>query len=367
MIPSNLPTLITRSLFKANWQYALIGLTAGLALSMLNMVFTGQLIPVRKLFFYLTFSIFITICTANCLFIFEYYIKPEKIGRWQLIIIYYFCNFVGMFVGTELAYFVLSCLYGVPFHFLTHYDDYKLSPIIVIIASTLIYLYQNQRYMMQLRLQEKELDMIKLKELKTKAELQTLQSRINPHFLYNALNSIASLSITDGKKSEQMTLLLSKLFRYSLDSQHDHLITIAEEVEIMNTYLDIEKIRFGNRIRFEVLVESGCNVLTVPRFLLQPLVENALKHGLKKVVDHGLLRVSIGCSHEYIHIQVIDNGTNFPEELHIGYGLQGTYEKLNLIYGSNNYQLQIINTPVKQISITLPIKPKHSGLNNQIN
>jgi len=366
MPPSKLPTLITSSLIKANWQYALIGLSTGLALSMLHTVFTGQLVSARKLFFYLAFSIFITVSIANCLFVFEHYIKPKKIGKWQLIIIYYLCNFVGMFIGTEIAYFVLSSVFGVPFHFLTHYNDYKLSPIIAVIASTLIYLYQNQRSIMHLRLQEKELDVIKLKELKTKAELQTLQSRINPHFLYNALNSIASLSITNGKKSEEMTLLLSKLFRHSLDSQQHNLITIAEEVEIMNAYLAIEKVRFGNRITFEVNVTPDCNSLTIPRFLLQPLVENALKHGLKNVIDHGQLCVNIDCENNKIHIQIIDNGAGFPEQLDMGYGLQSTYEKLNLIYGEN-YQLQVINEPIKHISIKLPISTENLSHNNQTN
>ena len=350
----NLPPLIDASLAKANGQYLLIGLAVGLVLSMLHTVFTGQWIAPKNVLFYLAFSVAITICIANSLYLFEHYIKPQRISRWQRVVGYYGCNLIGMFVGIELAYWVLSSILGAPFHFLTHYDDYKLTPIIVVIVGTLIFLYQTKRSALYRRLQEKELDVIRLKQLTTDAELKSLQARMNPHFLYNSLNAIAGLTMTDPGKAEEMTLQLSRLFRYSMGSQHSNTITVREEIDILNTYLAIEKVRFGDRIRFDVTVDDACRMLTIPRFLLQPLVENALKHGLKDTLQQGELSVSITRTDQELMISVADNGSPFPDSLQLGYGLQSTYDKLNLLYGSH-HQIQLINQPHKHIQITLPV------------
>jgi sensor histidine kinase YesM len=350
----NLPPLIDASLAKANGQYLLIGLVVGLVLSMLQTVFTGKWIAPKNMLFYLAFSITITICIANSLYVFDRYIRSQRISRWQLIVGYYVCNLVGMFVGTELAYWVLSSMLGEPFHFLTHYDDYKLTPIIVAIVGTLIFLYQTKRSVLHRRLQEKERDMIQLRQLTTDAELKSLQARMNPHFLYNSLNAIAGLTMTDPGKAEEMTLQLSRLFRYSMGSQHSNTITVREEVDILTTYLAIEKVRFGDRIRFDVTVEEDCRMLTIPRFLLQPLVENALKHGLKDTLQLGELLVAITRVGQELMISVADNGSPFPDSLQLGYGLQSTYDKLNLLYG-NHHQIQLINQPYKHIKIIFPV------------
>ncbi|GAB3758418.1 sensor histidine kinase [Spirosoma pomorum] len=346
--------LINASLYQANGQYLFIGLAVGLMLSLLQTVFTGHWITPKNLLFYLAFSVAISISIANSLYLFEHCIKTRNINQWQRIAGYYLCNLAGMFVGIELAYWVLSSLLGAPFHFLTHYDDYKLTPIIVFIVSTLNLVYHTKRSALQMRLQEKELDVIRLKQLTTDAELKSLQARMNPHFLYNSLNAIAGLTMTNPEKAEEMTLQLSKLFRYSMGSQHSNSITVQEEIDILNTYLAIEKVRFGDRIRFDVTVDDNCQLVTIPRFLLQPLVENSLKHGLKDILQRGELLVSVTRTAYELVINVADNGIPFPDSLQLGYGLQSTFDKLNLLYGSN-HQIQLVNPPDKCVRIVLPI------------
>ena len=130
-------------------------------------------------------------------------------------------------------------------------------------------------------LNEKELELSRLRELKTKAELDALHSKVNPHFLYNALNSIADLSITDGKKARKMTVALADLFRYSINYSNNNYSTVKEEVEMTEVYLQIEKIRFEDKLNYTVNVDDELGHYLVPRFILQPLVENAVKHGLK--------------------------------------------------------------------------------------
>src|SRR5689334_16319209 len=102
------------------------------------------------------------------------------------------------------------------------------------------------------KLDEKELEVARLQQLKAKAELDALHSKINPHFLYNALNSIADLAITDGKKARKMTIALADLFRYSINSSDHNYSTLKEEVEMTRVYLEIEKIRFEDQLNYSI-------------------------------------------------------------------------------------------------------------------
>src|SRR5437762_11783942 len=130
------------------------------------------------------------------------------------------------------------------------------------------------------KLNEKDLEVSKLQALKNKAELDALHSKINPHFLYNALNSIADLSITDGKKAREMTVALADLFRYSINYSNHNYSTTKEELEMTEAYLEIEKIRFEDQLIYFISSSNDVNHYLVPRFMLQPIVENAIKHGL---------------------------------------------------------------------------------------
>jgi LytS/YehU family sensor histidine kinase len=152
-----------------------------------------------------------------------------------------------------------------------------------------------------------------------------------------------------------MTIKLSTLFRNSINQGQESMIKIKDEVQIVKTYLEIEKVRFGDRIDFQFDVDEETMAYLVPRFLLQPLVENALKHGLAQMADDGKLKISINKIDNRLRIAVSDNGKEFPKELEVGYGLQSTYDKLNLLYGQD-YDLHILNEPEKQIEILLPLR-----------
>ncbi len=201
-------------------------------------------------------------------------------------------------------------------------------------------------------LQEKELELAKQKELKFKSDLNALQARINPHFLYNALNSLASLAHIDASKTEQMALSLSKLFRYNINKDSDHYATIRDEVEMTGIYLEIEKNRFDDKMDYSIEVENPLNDFVVPRFILQPLAENAVKHGISKITTGGIIRISIFEKDGKVMIEIYDNGPDFPGGLISGYGLQNTYEKLKLLY-KKPFEIEFINTPEKKLVIML--------------
>jgi sensor histidine kinase YesM len=203
-----------------------------------------------------------------------------------------------------------------------------------------------------------ELEIVKLNGLRVKDKLEALQSKINPHFLYNALNSIADLSITDGKKGREMTLALSDLFRYNIDQSENICCTVEDEVQMAITYLNIEKIRFEDKLSYECHIQPGTEKYLIPKFLLQPLVENAVKHGLKKRTSCCVIKIETELYDDALQIKIYDNGPAFMEDLTPGFGMKNVMEKLELIY-PNRYELAFLNTPEKHILIIIKKLVKH--------
>lgn len=202
----------------------------------------------------------------------------------------------------------------------------------------------------QRKFDEKELELSRLRELKTKAELDALHSKVNPHFLYNALNSIADLSITDGKKARKMTVALADLFRYSINYSNNNYSSVKEEVEMAEVYLQIEKIRFEDQLSYHVNVEDEVMHYLVPRFVLQPLMENAVKHGLKATGKMTEINLGIKLEDGVLVMRINDNGPLFTGELRPGYGVKSVYDKLDLLF-PGGYEIHFGNEPRKEVVI----------------
>jgi two-component system, LytTR family, sensor kinase len=197
---------------------------------------------------------------------------------------------------------------------------------------------------------EKDVELSRLKEAKAEAEVKMLQSQINPHFLYNALNSIASLAHTDADKTEKMALSLSDLFRHSINRKGKKVNTLGDELSLVRNYLEIEQIRFGDRLDFSIDVEPDLLALEIPMFILQPLVENAIKHGISKTEGKGEIVLKVNKKDKGILISVQDNGPDFPEGLVSGHGLQTVYNLLRFSYG-DKAEISWRNHPKKEITI----------------
>lgn len=222
----------------------------------------------------------------------------------------------------------------------------------LLVANTFLYVLQQGRQLTR-KLSEQEYQLLNLEKLKTRAELDALQAKINPHFLYNALNSIASLVHDDPDKAEEMTLLLSKLFRYSTGRDGELFASLADELEMVKTYLQVEQVRFGSRLTFSVEVaDPALSALKLPQFLLQPIVENAIKHGIAKRADMGRIDVRIYEKDKELHLCVHDNGPAFPDDMSGGYGLRSIQDKLKLLYG-DDARVELQNWPLKQVLISI--------------
>jgi two-component system LytT family sensor kinase len=191
------------------------------------------------------------------------------------------------------------------------------------------------------RLQEQE-------KLLMAARVEALASQINPHFLFNTLTSISSLIRSQPETARMLIVKLSGLLRRLLRSQ-EHFVTLREELEAIDEYLDIETIRFGPRLRIEKSIDPASLDIVVPSMLLQPLVENSIKHGLEPRVGEGRITIRSTLQNGHAIIDVIDNGVGVgPGQANrvkgSGIGLRNVNERLQVIYGSN-YQLQLDSVP----------------------
>ncbi len=169
------------------------------------------------------------------------------------------------------------------------------------------------------------------------AELKALRAQINPHFLFNALNSIAALIRARPDEAEAVTESLADLFRYSLRASKQPLVTLEDELESVKLYLAIEKVRFRERLRVAIDVPEKLLKASVPSLLLQPLVENAIKHGASKVEGNFFIHLSATETEKQIELIVHDSGNGFDLSLgeamfKKGTGLQNVRERLSLLF-----------------------------------
>lgn len=185
-------------------------------------------------------------------------------------------------------------------------------------------------------------------------QLEALHAKVNPHFLYNSLNSIAGLALVDGEKTRRMALALSRFFRYSMNREQTNLIAFSEDIEMTKTYLEIEKIRFEDQLNFRINVDDDSKTALVPRMLLQPLAENCIKHGWKDNLTPLFIEINSSITGNKLILSVKDNGSPFSNEFIPGYGIKSTYDKLELLF-PHRYTVEIIKEPEKEICITIDI------------
>ncbi len=182
-------------------------------------------------------------------------------------------------------------------------------------------------------LQEKLLHEIELKASIKEAELNYLKAQINPHFIFNSLNSISSLTITKPEKAQDMILKLSDYLRYSLKQSSTQLSDLRTEMDNIRLYLEIEKIRFGDRLTVRMEVSEELLQQTIPNMILQPLLENAIKHGVQSMTESTSIHIQVLQMEGYLRIQISnDYDPEMPSRKGAGIGLQSVQDRLRLIY-----------------------------------
>jgi sensor histidine kinase YesM len=265
---------------------------------------------------------------------------------------------VAGFAGTEIGYLILRFgFFSGQFDIGSHIRLLLLNLILATVFGSAAALYISLRgtaERMARKLKEKEMNEERLERLKTRAELDALQAKINPHFLFNTLNSIASLISENPAAAESTVEKLAELFRYTLQRSGNGTVRLSEELEIVRSYLEIEKVRFGDRLRFAIRADESLNDFQIPPLLIQPLVENSIKHVVAGEPLGGSVDVDVTRGTESCVIAVSDSGKGFSETGEDpGFGLKSIRERLSLAYG-DRASLRV-QEGAPQIQITIPL------------
>ena len=190
------------------------------------------------------------------------------------------------------------------------------------------------------------------------ARLAALTSQINPHFLFNTLNSVSSLIRTDPHQARLMVLKLSRILRRLL-RKHENYSPLRDELDFIEDYLSIEVARFGEKLRFVKEVDAQSLDMLVPSMLLQPLIENCVKHGLSSKVEGGTIRLGTRRMDGRLHLVVEDDGVGIPEAklatlLEQGIGVSNVNERLKVLFGAD-YRMWIDSHPGKGTRIEIEV------------
>jgi LytS/YehU family sensor histidine kinase len=203
--------------------------------------------------------------------------------------------------------------------------------------------------------------MARQNEALSKAQLAALRRQIEPHFMYNALNSIAGL-VRDDRNDDAVNMIvgLSEFLRRASEDSHRAQVTLLEEVEYLQRYLQIQKVRFGERLQVSVEIPAELLRAQVPNLLLQPLVENAIKHGIAKRVAGGTVRVA-GARHDNtLCLSVYNDGPSLPtgwETTHTGVGIGNLRTRLQILHGTESgLQLRGANPGGVEVVVRLPFR-----------
>ena len=203
-----------------------------------------------------------------------------------------------------------------------------------------------QAYLYQQRYLSAELRMERLERNFAAARLNSLRMQLDPHFLFNALNTISAQVEREPRLARRMIEHLGELLRLSLSSQGRSVLALADELVVLDHYLAIQKIRFGNTLRVEIDVPADVAQALVPSMFIQPLVENAIRHGLAPRAGGGSIVITAARAGEELHVRVLDDGVGLPpgwsSESHAGLGLSITRERIAGLYphGSSHFSIQ---------------------------
>ncbi|MBE9517204.1 MAG: histidine kinase, partial [Bacteroidetes bacterium] len=222
---------------------------------------------------------------------------------------------------------------------------------LIYLVLVLIYYLVSNNQKLQERAQQEE----RLKGMVRDAELNMLKSQINPHFLFNSLNSISSLTMSNPEEAREMIIRLSDFLRYSLKHRENEYVPLGEELGRMKDYLAIEKVRFGEKLLYEFDVDKACEEFPVPTMIFQPLFENAIRHSVYESVDP--VSIKFSCVPDEGHMKAVisnDFDPAIPTRKGTGVGLQNVRQRIALAYKEKGTVQWSGNDGVFSVTILFP-------------
>jgi signal transduction histidine kinase len=272
--------------------------------------------------------------------------------------------------------FVISGTFQIIYHFLfmhgpgKHYEPWTTLQWIIYNSSENYGIYGmllllNQVFRYYRRFREGELRTSRLQTQLTQAQLEALKMQLQPHFLFNTLHSISALLHRDPDAADRMIARLGDFLRLTLENSGAQEVSLQKELEFLTCYLEIERVRFQDRLTTKLDVEPAALDTPVPNLILQPIVENALRHGVAQTRGPGRVEISAKRENGSLRIRVWDNGpglkaiTRPDDGLKVGLGLSNTRARLEQLYGAS-HRFEMENAPQGGLLVTLEI-PAHAG------
>ncbi|OQY10327.1 MAG: hypothetical protein B6I29_01685 [Marinitoga sp. 4572_148] len=261
------------------------------------------------------------------------HIEIEFLKKIISILIFIFSILISMFLSSYIMENILS------FNIDTSYKYLFLLVMIILffLIISILLIYRN----LKIQIEENE----KLKNEKLNAELIALRAKLNPHFLFNTLNVLLEIGQDNYEHLEKIIINLSDIYRNILYSSDKVFISLKEELNLIKEYLEIEKIRLGNRLECYFDIEQEILDFKIPPLILEPIVENAVIHGISKKTNGGKIEIIGEKINNNIEIIIKDTGIGKIEDIKYGFGLMSIRNRLNLIYKENAELIILQNNP----------------------
>jgi two-component system, LytTR family, sensor kinase len=283
------------------------------------------------------------------------YSVPSRKTRFNLLFNHLTSLALIIVIWVSASYSILNSLFGT----FTFYRTFLSSSIPYrIISGIFFYILLCLAYylvMYNTNLQEKLKEEARLNELLKESELNMLRSQINPHFLFNSLNSISSLTISNPEKAREMLIKLSDFLRYSVSTSTTGFTSLEKEMTNIQRYLEIEKVRFGNKLEFGFKLDGDCKLHKIPAMLLQPLFENAIKHGVYESTEQVRIEMDCRFADDCLMIDLVNDFEPGPRSRKgAGVGLKNIRERLRLMYKSDTLMKTSVSGNKFHVSLCLP-------------
>ena len=217
----------------------------------------------------------------------------------------------------------------------------------VMFGSIITYFFSSREQIAksQARIQEEKIKRLTSEKKAAQANLKLLQAQIEPHFLFNTLSNVMSLLDTDPNKGKSMLLDFIQYLRASLSKIREETATLEQELAMIQAYLNIYKVRMGDRLNYKIDLPEHLQSIPFPPMLIQPLVENAIKHGLEPKIDGGDIRIRGIEKDGNLRLEVVDTGIGFSGERAFGVGLANIRQRLTTLYGNRGHLILEENSP----------------------
>jgi two-component system, LytTR family, sensor kinase len=261
-------------------------------------------------------------------------IEKLNLARWATLSLYIPTSIAGTVWGAFLAQFIINRLFDGAVIWLDGSRDLPRLIIVGLIVSGFVILFDNlnaARKEKQQQLEKEKERAAGLELLNRDATIQMLRSRLNPHFLFNTLNSISELIYQAPEKAEKAVMNLSEIYRRTLAMSEEETVSVAEELELMEAYLENERMRFGSRLAYRLDVDPDCESVKIPALILQPFVENAITRGIAPKKEGGTVSISVRPEEGGLLFSIEDTGAGC-ETFRPGFGIQNVLRRMDLLY-----------------------------------